>query len=228
MAPGCCRLWLQITLHCEPTVHLRKYKQKHKFVFCIWSYANTNTEVEGSECQLHLIENQLWDWLCCHNCGFCQTVSFLQLLFPGNTNLSKKTVESVSSYKSVRVRPAQFVGEEALGRLWGGGSPRLLPRREGSSILLPRRIACITSMQGRISYIATTQGRIANVTSMQGRSTQDLYCRGGSPILLPCSSGEKQGRSDYGPLLRQELCQSKFYLTPILPTLPYLHTCKFI
>ena len=45
------------------------------------------------------------------------TVSFLQLLFPGNINLSKKSVESVSSYKSVRVRPAQFVGEEALGRL---------------------------------------------------------------------------------------------------------------
>ena len=41
---------------------------------------------------------------------------------------------------------------------------------------------------------------------------------------LYCSqAGEEQGRSDYGPLLRQGFGQSKFYLlTPILPP----HTCK--
>ena len=161
MAPGCCRLWLQITLHCEPTVHLRKYKQKHKFVFCIWSCTNTNTEVEGSECKLHLIENQLWDWLCCHNCGICQTVSFLQLFFPGNTNLSKKTVDSRVSLL------VQISESETCTICWGGSTGE--------------------TMRWRISQITSTQGRIVNIASTQDRL---YYFYAGEDLLYCYHAGE--------------------------------------
>ena len=83
----------------------------------------------------------------------------------------------------------------------------------GSLILLPRRIANIASTQGRIPYITCKQDQRQYCFHAGGEAgTILLLCRGGS------------GEEWLWAIAQAGARQSKFYLTPILPTSPH-DTC---